>query len=71
MMKLIQSLGDAAAILGMLVCLAAGLGRLAHRYSFGGIDVGTLFELGIGLMVFACLAKLQKLLENQNTRAGK
>jgi hypothetical protein len=71
MAKLIQSLGDAAAILGVLICIAAGLGRIAHTFSLAGIDVGTLFELGIGLMVFACLAKVQKLLENQKTGTSK
>ena len=65
MMKLIQSLGNLAAVLGMLVCLLAGLARLGGTWSVAGMDVGAVFQLGIGLMVFACLAKLQELIESQ------
>jgi hypothetical protein len=65
MMKLIQSLGNLAAILGMLICLLAGFARLGGTWSVAGTDIGGIFQLGIGLMVVACLAKLQELIESQ------
>jgi hypothetical protein len=72
MMKLIQPMGNAAAILGTLACLVAGLARLGQTWSVAGVQIPALFELGIGLMVFACLAKLQELIESQKVSgAGK
>ena len=67
MMKLIESMGNAAGVLGALVCLVAGLARLAQTWSLGGVQIPALFELGIGLMVFACLAKVQGLIENSRS----
>lgn len=61
MIKLIQTLGDVAAALGVLFCAAAGLARLFHTWSTAGLQIGALFNLGIALMVLACLAKLQVL----------
>ena len=72
MMKLIQSMGNAAAILGTLVCFVAGLARLGRTFSIAGVGTSTVFQVGIGLMVFACLTKLQELVENQKVSgAGK
>jgi hypothetical protein len=72
MMKLIQSVGDAAGALGILVCVLAGLARLGGTWSIGGVQIATLFQLGIALMVLACLAKLQALVESQKiSGAGK
>ena len=61
MIKMIRTIGDIAAVLGVAVCLVAGLARLAHTFSMGGVSTLTLFVLGIALMVFACLAKLHAL----------
>jgi hypothetical protein len=72
MMKLIHSVGDAASVLGIVVCFVAGLARLGGTWSVGGVQIATLFQLGIGLMVLACLAKLQALVESQKVSgAGK
>ena len=71
MMKLIQSMGDVAAILGMLACLVAVLVRLGGTWSIAGVQIAALFQVGIGLMVFACLAKVQTLIESQKTGASK
>ena len=65
MMKMIQSVGDAAGLLGILVCIAAGLARLGGTWSVGGVQIATLFQLGIALMVLACLAKVQALVDSQ------
>ena len=67
MMRLIDAAGNAAAVLGVLACAVAGFARLAHTWSLEIIDTPALFLLGIGLMVFACLTKLQALTENQRT----
>jgi hypothetical protein len=63
MMKVIQSIGNAAAVLGTLVCLVAVLARLGGTWTLAGVQIAALFEVGIGLMVFACLTKLQMLIE--------
>jgi type IV secretory pathway VirB2 component (pilin) len=58
MEKLIQAIGNIAGILGIAVCLIAGIMRLSgHAIAFG-FETITLFIGGIGLMVMACLVKL-------------
>ena len=61
MTKLVQLVGDAAAVLGVLVCAGAGLARVARIWNFGGIQIPTLFQLGMALMIVGCLAKLHLL----------
>jgi hypothetical protein len=62
MNQLIRWIGDAAAVAGIVLCAVAGVFRLAGSYyALGGIEVVTLFLLGVGLMVFACLSKLHLL----------
>ena len=58
MTKYIEWGGNAAAILGLLICLVAGLVRATGSYHVGAYGAMTLFNVGIGLMVAACLAKL-------------
>lgn len=53
--------GNAAALLGIALCAVSGLARLAGSYVLGGMELGTLFQGGIGLMLLACLAKLHLL----------
>jgi hypothetical protein len=47
--------------LGIIVCGVAGLARIAGYYYLVGYQSTTLFSVGVGLMVFACLVKLQTL----------
>jgi hypothetical protein len=54
-------MGQAAGLAGVLVCLVAGLGRLTGVYRLANFEATTLFMLGVGLMVFACLVKLELL----------
>ena len=61
MPRLYAFAGDAAAVLGILACMVAGLGRLAGYYHILGFEALTLLIGGIALMVAACLAKLQQL----------
>jgi hypothetical protein len=62
MKKVIDVAGNIVAGLGILICLGAGLARLAGSYTVFGFEAITLFTGGTALMVMACLAKLQLLL---------
>ena len=61
MNKLIEIVGNVVAILGILTCLAAGLARLAGSWYLVGFETMVLFNVGIGLMVMGCLARLHVL----------
>lgn len=56
--KLIETVGNVVAVLGILVCLAAGAARLGENWYVVGFQAMVLFNVGVGLMVTACLAKL-------------
>jgi type IV secretory pathway VirB2 component (pilin) len=53
--------GSIAGILGIATCFIAGLARIAGYYYLAGYQSTTIFNVGIGLMVFACLVKLDAL----------
>jgi hypothetical protein len=55
--------GNAGGILGSLICLMAGLTRLSGSFYFANYEATTLFMVGVGLMVFACMVKLEVLLK--------
>jgi hypothetical protein len=61
MNKLIEIAGNVVAVLGVLVCLVAGISRLRQNWDVAGFETMVLFNVGIGLMVAGCLAKLQVL----------
>ena len=61
MNKLISIAGNVAAVVGILLCAFTGAARLLGTYQLFGIGTNTLFIAGIGIMVFACLAKLHLL----------
>ncbi len=52
----------AAGLLGILLCLVSGLARIAGGFYVADFEATTLFMVGVGLMVFACLLKLEVLL---------
>lgn len=58
MSKLLASVGNVAGVAGVLVCAVAGAARVLGQYDVGGLSMITLFIVGTGLMVFACLVKL-------------
>lgn len=58
--------GNAAALLGMALCTVSGIVRLSGVYTLAGVELRTLFLLGVGLMVFACLAKIHLLSDGRN-----
>jgi type IV secretory pathway VirB2 component (pilin) len=62
MEKTIEVVGNISGVLGVLSCLVSGLFRLFGYYTFfDKILLESMFILGIGLMVFACMAKLHLL----------
>ena len=62
MEKMIEVVGNISGVLGVLSCLVSGLFRLFGHYTFfDKILLESMFILGIGLMVFACMAKLHLL----------
>ena len=61
MNKLFHYLGTASGLLGALICLVSGLTRVSGSFYLGGYAATTLFMAGVGLMVFACLLKLEAL----------
>ena len=61
MNKMIAYFGNVVALAGILLTIGAGLGRVTGHYYFAGFEMLTLFFGGVGLMVMACLAKLQLL----------
>ena len=59
MQQLINYTGYLTGGAGILLCIAAGLTRLSGDYYLAGYAATTIFSVGTGLMVFACLAKLE------------
>jgi len=61
MNKLIEVVGNVVAVLGVLVCFGSGLARLGQYWYVAGFQTRILFNVGMGLMVMGCLAKLHVL----------
>jgi hypothetical protein len=61
MYKSLALAGSIAGILGALTCFVAGLARIADYYYLAGFQSTTVFNMGVGMMVFACLVKLETL----------
>jgi len=61
MNKMIERLGNAAAITGFVLCASAGVARVAGVYHLGGYEAMTLFTGGMGLMLMGALGKLHAL----------
>ncbi len=61
MKPVLTLLGNAAGVLGVLVCLIAGLARIAGHFYLAGFEAMTLFNGGIALMVAGVLFKVHAL----------
>jgi hypothetical protein len=57
----IRLVGNVSAIVGILLALGAGIARVLGMYLILGYTTMTLFQVGTGLMVLACLCKLEAL----------
>jgi hypothetical protein len=64
MLQILNYSGSIAGTIGALVCAASGLNRFMGSYYLGGYESTTLFSVGMGLMVFACLLKVEVLIKN-------
>ncbi len=62
MIKIIAGLANTAGGLGIVMCLAAGLTRVLGESYLLNYEALTVFSGGVGLMVFASLAKLEVLI---------
>jgi len=52
-------IGNVSAIVGVLLAFGSGLARVLGLYLVSGYTTMTLFQVGTGLMVLACLCKLE------------
>ena len=65
MHQLLSMSGNIAGLGGALLCLTAGSARIMGHYVIAGYESTTLFSVGTGLMVYACLTKLEVLTHTQ------
>jgi hypothetical protein len=63
MQRLFYLGGSIAAILGILLCTISGLARVSGLYHLAGYEATSIFTAGIGVMVFACVVKLEVLIQ--------
>ena len=68
MRHLLLLLGRVTGLAGMLVCAVALFARLRADFYVGPVQVGTLFQLGIAAMVFACLCLLMVITANMGSK---
>lgn len=61
MQQLLTLTGSIAAACGILLCAISGLARIFGVYYLAGYQSTTIFTVGTGVMVFACLVKLEAL----------
>ncbi|MEZ5571783.1 MAG: hypothetical protein R3E64_07135 [Halioglobus sp.] len=61
MYKNLALAGSIAGLLGAAICLIAGLARVAGYYYLADYQSTTVFNGGVGMMVFACLVRLHSL----------
>jgi len=62
MQGILNHTGSIAGITGALLCAISGLTRIFGNFYLAGYESTTLFSVGTGLMVFACLMKLETIL---------
>lgn len=61
MNRLLANLGSIAGIIGILICLVAGLVRLSGSFYLSGYSAQSLFVIGIASIIMACYLKLEHL----------
>ncbi len=57
--KILSLLASIPGLVGIPLCLLAGIWRLAGNFYLGGFEAWTVFSAGVGLMVFSCFLKLE------------
>jgi len=58
MQNLLTPLASLTGYAGALICLATGLARIAGQHYIAGYQSTTLFTVGMAMMVFAVMIKL-------------
>lgn len=66
MQKIFGLTGSITGAAGALLCLVAGLTRVTGAYHLASYEATTLFSVGTGLMVFACLMRLEEARSRQS-----
>lgn len=67
MNTLMAIIGTVAGIIGILVCLVAGLARLGGFYYLAGFESVTLLNTGVALMVLAILTRVELIYRKSNS----
>ena len=57
--RILGIVGNVSAVAGVLVAFGAGVARMLGMYLVSGYTTMTLFQAGTGLMVLACLCRLE------------
>lgn len=68
MYRMFDTAGSLMGVIGVLLCAIAGGARVAGSFYVLGFEAMTLFIGGLGLMLAACLAKLQLLVFRDGRR---
>lgn len=61
--------GNVAAVLGVILCVVSGVVRVSGVHALAGVELRTLFMVGVGFMVLACLAKIHLLSDGRRNAA--
>ena len=69
MEKLFEIVSNIVALLGILMCLGAGIARLLDTHHMLGQPAFNVFVGGIAFMIMACLVKLHNLERLQKSQS--
>lgn len=58
MERTLNGVGVLAAVVGVLLCVAAGVLRLLGHFHFQGFETMTLFDVGVAGLLVAAVARL-------------
>lgn len=67
MNDLLLWIGRVAGVGGVLLCAVAAVLRVIGRFWFGGVQIGTLFLMGMAVMIVGCLCFLAVLTDRTKT----
>ena len=66
MTNFLKTTANVAAIVGVLICILSGLYRLLGNFYITGFELLTLYYIGLGMMVFSGLLKLEVILRGMS-----
>lgn len=62
MKDMLNVLGNAAAVFGLVICIVAGVWRVTGNYYLMGFQAVTIFSVGLSFLIVAILFKVETLL---------